>query len=74
MKDLRVMFALCLGIMAFFLWAAQRVDSLGSLPYLLLLLCLLVHLWTHRGHGKGGSNMQGLRGREQSWRNWLGKR
>lgn len=64
MKNLGAMFAPCPGIVAFFLWAERRVGSLRAFPYLLLLLCPLVHLWMHRGHGRGGNHRQGLRRRD----------
>ena len=39
-----------LGIAAFFLWTEHRAHLLGALPYVLLLLCPLLHL-LHGGHG-----------------------
>lgn len=50
--------ALCvfLGLAAFYLWAEHRAHLLGALPYLLFLLCPLIHLLGHRGghaHGSG---------------------
>lgn len=38
------------AIAAFFLWTEHRAHLLGILPFLLLLLCPLLH-WLHRGHG-----------------------
>lgn len=43
-----------LAIAAFFLWEEHRAHLLGALPYLLLLLCPVVHLFMHRGHGGHG--------------------
>ena len=40
-----------LAIAAFFLWAEHRAHILGALPYALLLLCPIIHLFMHRGHG-----------------------
>ncbi len=41
------------AIGAFFLWEEHRAHILGALPYALLLLCPLLHLFHggHRGHG-----------------------
>jgi len=39
-----------LAIAAFFLWEEHRAHLLGALPYVLLLLCPLLHLF-HGGHG-----------------------
>ena len=38
-------------VAAFFLWTEHRAHLLGALPYLLLLLCPLLHRFMHRGHG-----------------------
>lgn len=41
-----------------------RVGALaGYLPYLLLLLCPLIHVFMHRGHGAGAGNHQGRESR-----------
>jgi len=42
-----------LAIAAFFLFSEHRAHTLGILPYLLLLACPLMHIFMHRGHGKG---------------------
>jgi hypothetical protein len=42
-----------LGIAAFFLWTEHRAHLFGVLPYLLLLLCPVLHMFMHRGHGSG---------------------
>jgi hypothetical protein len=43
-----------LAIAAFFLWEEHKAHLLGILPYALLLLCPLMHLFHggHDGHGK----------------------
>jgi hypothetical protein len=43
-----------LAIAVFFLWEEHRAHILGVLPYALLLLCPLIHLFMHRGHGSHG--------------------
>jgi hypothetical protein len=48
-------FCVLAAIAAFFLWEEHRVHVLGALPYLLLLLCPLMHFLMHRGHGGHGS-------------------
>ena len=42
-----------LAIAAFFLITEHRAHVLGALPYVLLLLCPVLHLLQHRGHGGG---------------------
>lgn len=45
-----------LAIAAFFLFTEHRAHLLGALPFLLLLACLLMHLFMHHGHGDGGQH------------------
>jgi len=40
-----------LAIAAFFLITEHTAHFFGFLPYALLLLCPLLHLFMHRGHG-----------------------
>ncbi len=40
-----------LAITGFFLIAEHRAHALGVLPFVLLLLCPLLHLFGHGGHG-----------------------
>jgi hypothetical protein len=40
-----------LAVAAFFLWTEHRAHLMGALPYVLLLLCPLMHLLMHRKHG-----------------------
>lgn len=40
-----------LAVAAFFLWSEHRAHLMGLLPYLLLLVCPLMHLFHHHGHG-----------------------
>jgi hypothetical protein len=43
-----------LGIAGFFLVTEHTAHLLGALPYLLILLCPLMHLVMHRGHAAHG--------------------
>jgi Protein of unknown function (DUF2933) len=46
------------AIALFFLWEEHKAHILGVLPYVLLLLCPLLHLF-HGGHGShGGTDEQ----------------
>ena len=40
-------------VLGFFLLTEHRAHFFGALPYLLVLLCPLMHLFMHRGHGGG---------------------
>lgn len=40
-----------LAIAAFFFLSEHRAHALGILPFVLLLLCPLLHLFGHGGHG-----------------------
>lgn len=42
-----------LAIAAFFLITEHRAHVLGALPYMLLLLCPILHLFLHGRHGHG---------------------
>ena len=48
-------------IALFLLWGEHRVHILGALPYVLVLLCPLMHLLMHRGHHKHGGTGEGGR-------------
>ena len=39
------------GVTVFYLLTEHLQHTLGVLPYLILLLCPLMHLFMHRGHG-----------------------
>jgi hypothetical protein len=51
----RIALAGFLGIAIFFLWTEHRAHLLGVLPYLLFLVCPLMHLLHGHGHGHGRS-------------------
>jgi len=46
-----IVFLLFIVIAGFFLWTEHKAHVLGALPYLILLLCPLLHFFMHRGHG-----------------------
>ena len=57
-------FCLFLAIALFFLWGEHKAHILGAAPLVLLLLCPLIHLLMHRGHGShvgGGAADEGHR-------------
>ena len=43
------------AIAFFYLWLEHRVHLLGVLPYLIFLLCPIMHFFMHGGHGSHGS-------------------
>lgn len=42
-----------------FLWGEHRVHILGALPWLVLLLCPLMHIFMHGNHGSHGGHQHG---------------
>lgn len=40
------------AIALFLLWEEHQAHLLGALPYLILLLCPLMHVFMHHGHGR----------------------
>ena len=49
----RIALVLSAVVIGFFLWTEHQAHLLGVLPYLILLLCPLIHIFMHKGHGKG---------------------
>ena len=49
-----LVFLAFLAIAGFFIVTEHTAHFFGVLPYLLLLLCPLLHLFMHRGHGEHG--------------------
>ncbi|UYG06409.1 DUF2933 domain-containing protein [Halomonas sp. M4R1S46] len=45
------MVAIALAVMDFLLWEEHRAHLLGTLPWLVVLACPLMHLFRHGGHG-----------------------
>ena len=48
----------CLLIVGYWLFTYHSQHLLGWLPYLILLLCPLMHIFMHGGHGHGGHGSQ----------------
>ena len=47
----RIAFLLFVGIGGFYLWTEHSAHILGVLPYLVFLLCPIMHIFMHKGHG-----------------------
>ena len=62
-------FCFFLAISAFFLLEEHRAHILGLWPYALLLLCPVIHIFMHRGHGSHGEAHSGHGGHPGSRRN-----
>ncbi|HEX9625569.1 MAG TPA: DUF2933 domain-containing protein [Acidiferrobacterales bacterium] len=45
-----------LAIAGFFLFGEHQAHLLGALPFVLLLLCPLLHVFGHGGHGAHGES------------------
>jgi hypothetical protein len=43
-----------IGIVVYYLLAEHRAHFFGALPFLILLLCPLMHVFMHGGHRHGG--------------------
>ena len=49
----------CFSLIAgFFIVTEHAAHALGALPYLLLALCPLMHVFMHRGHKQHGTDVQ----------------
>ena len=44
-----------LGIGGYFLWTEHQAHVIAALPWVLIIGCLVMHLFMHGGHGHGGS-------------------
>ena len=51
----RAAFAGFMLVAAYFLWTEHRAHVIQYLPWALLAMCPLMHLFMHRGHGGRGS-------------------
>jgi hypothetical protein len=45
-----------LSVAGFFLWTEHKAHVLGVLPFLIFLLCPLMHIFMHKGHGHHGNS------------------
>jgi len=61
-----------LAIIGFLLFTEHRAHVLGFLPYGLLLLCPLLHLFHHGGHGGHGQHGQNRPNADELVRPWEG--
>lgn len=61
----RVAFWVFAGVAAYFLWTEHHAHLSQALPWILLLLCPLMHVFMHRSHGEhsppGASDDRGAR-------------
>lgn len=46
-------------IAAYFLWTEHRAHVIQFLPWALVALCPLMHLFMHGGHGRGANRSEG---------------
>ena len=51
----RVAFIVFIAAGGYFLWTEHQAHILIALPYLILLLCPLMHIFMHRHHGSHGN-------------------
>jgi hypothetical protein len=54
-----------LGVAGFFLLTEHRAHIFGYLPYLILLLCPLMHIFMHKGHGNHGNSKDGHKHKDE---------
>ena len=59
-----LVFVLLLAAAVFLLWAEHKAHIIGLLPFALLLLCPVVHLFMHHGHSHGDPASGTSHGRE----------
>jgi hypothetical protein len=55
-KSTNLYLIIALAIIAFFLWTEHRAHMISALPYLLILLCPILHVFMHRIHNKDASD------------------
>ena len=60
----RMVLVLLVIIGGFFLWTEHQAHVFGALPYLILLLCPLMHFFMHRGHGQSHDSHKDHENRE----------
>jgi len=52
----RLAFLALIAACGYFLWIEHQAHIMGALPYLIFLLCPLMHLFMHRRHGGHGNH------------------
>ena len=52
-------FAVFLASGAYFLWTEHQAHIIEFLPWILVLACVGMHLFMHRGHGHGSGHDRG---------------
>jgi hypothetical protein len=50
---------ICIVALGYWIYTYHLEHAMGFLPYLILLLCPLMHIFMHKGHGHGGHGHQG---------------
>lgn len=61
----RLAFLAFIAAGGYFLWTEHQAHLLAALPYLVLLLCPLMHVFMHNGHGSHGGHRHGSDQRDQ---------
>lgn len=56
----RMTAAVFVAAAAYLLWTEHRAHVIQYLPWVILAICPLMHLFMHRGHGRHGSRGSGL--------------
>lgn len=51
--------AVFLAVALFLLWEEHKVHIMGAVPWLILALCPLMHVFMHGGHGRHGGGKDG---------------
>ena len=66
LKKSRIVLFGFLAVIGYFLWMEHRAHVIEYLPYSLLVACLLMHVFMHRGHGHHhGSSKNEKTGKEK---------
>ena len=67
---------IAIAVLAFLIYTGHSAHLLGALPYLLILLCPLLHIFMHGGHGHhdGGQALKSDEERDSSGQSLQHKR
>jgi len=49
-KSTNLYLIIALAVIAYFIWTEHRAYMISALPYLLILLCPILHVFMHRNH------------------------